>query len=71
MMPYSSRLKSFGWGNDYFITIDLSGGLFFRIAGYGLWFATYRCHPPLFTERNGLETVWKWGRLGRWRMLKP
>ena len=54
---------------DTFICYD-DGVFYFRILGWGLWFASYEKRPPLFSERYGYTTViplWKW----RIQVLKP
>lgn len=41
------------------------GIFFFRVYGYGLWFASYETHRPLYSERNGVGTAL---RFGGWRV---
>lgn len=44
----------FGLSNRFFFVAE-RGVVYFRIFGYGLWLATYRRLPALFSERNGLD----------------
>jgi len=65
-----------GFTNRTFIMFRLAAGLmFFRICGRGLWFASYRSHQPLFSERYGYRVVlfrWtNWWRVCWLENLKP
>jgi len=41
------------------------GMFWLRVFEIGLWFASYRVHPPLFSERNGFVHTLS---LGKWRV---
>ncbi len=53
-----------------FVTMD-RGVVFFRLFGWGLWFATYATHRPLFSERNGYSPGYRLTERWRFRILKP
>jgi len=59
-----------GWKNLF---IGHTRGLFyFRVFGYGLWFASYSSMPAPFSERNGYVKVlrfknWRMKVLRRWQ----
>lgn len=53
-----------------FIVAD-RGVLYFRVFGWGLWFATYEHHPPLFSERHGYVRTRQLNKRWRVQVLKP
>lgn len=52
-------------GNSSFCVGYGKGLFYFRVFGVGLWFASYKHQPPLFSERNSITKTVK---LGPWRM---
>ena len=63
------KYRDFGFNNDFFIAGG-DGCYYFRLFGYGLWFATYKSQPVFFSERYGYHKVLSVG-FGRFRILRP
>lgn len=54
-------------GNNWFcvhVSMRPAGCMFFRLFGYGLWLASDKAVPMVFSERNG---IYRTLRFGNWR----
>lgn len=45
--------------------LRVKGLWWFRVFGFGLWAASFRQHPPLFSERDGSHRALS---LGSWQL---
>lgn len=48
-----------------------AGICYFRIFDYGAWWATYAVCPEVFSERNRIIHVLKFGNHSRFKLLHP
>ena len=48
-----------------------NGVYYFRVVGYGLYLPRYSLWPPLFSEREGYEKVWRLSKDWRVKLLVP
>ena len=52
-------------------TTNADEAFYFRVLGFGLWFASYRKWRPLFSERNGYQRVIRFWPGWRMKFLTP